>query len=230
MSAPHLFQCLCHGYTFYGRIRGESQDIDDLQVKQDSFLTRMAYVERATFRQAGTGVFDLERLYESGDQRVSAGFPNAPYSPGVPGTPGVIPRPYLHPASSPPLSLLCGCGLCGGLEVPQRPYIPVQMSPDLSQRNGETLTFSKGGCGVLVTDAMKNRLSGLIGGDDLMFSDAPVSTFSLRIEVRDFCTLHVGSWVLILCVSGPGTDCGQERYFIVFVCYSKRIKLFPVQS
>jgi hypothetical protein len=38
---------------------------------------------------------------------------------------------------------------------------------------------------VLLVDAVQNRLSGLVGGDDLMFVDTLVSTFSLRIEVSD---------------------------------------------
>jgi len=79
--------------------------------------------------------------------------------------------------------------------VPQRLYQSVQTSPNLDHRSdGETLGFSKGGCGVRVIDAIENRLSGLVGGDDLMFVRAAVSTFSLRIEVGYSFGSHVGSW------------------------------------
>ena len=50
-------------------------------------------------------------------------------------------------------------------------------------RIGEIVTFSKGGCGIPLRDAVENRLSGLVGGDDLMFDGFNVSAFSLRIEV-----------------------------------------------
>jgi len=162
MSSLHLFQCVCHGYTFWGNVQEDSQSIDNLQ--------------------AGTGIVNIEHVYESGDRQVSVGFSNVPYSPQVFGTPDGIPTSHSTRAPGPLPPLGCGCGLCGGLEVPQRPYIPVQMSPDLSQRNGEIFTFSKGGCGIRLVDAVQNRLSGLVGGDDLVFVSAPVSTFSLRIE------------------------------------------------
>lgn len=93
------------------------------------------------------------------------------------------PPQSIHPPGS-RLPLKCGCGLCGGLEVPQRAYGPVQLLPYI--QSGETLCFSKGGCGIRVIDAAKNRLSGLVGGDDLMFMNTTVSTFSLRIEVCSF--------------------------------------------
>ena len=50
-------------------------------------------------------------------------------------------------------------------------------------RIGERVTFSKGSCGIPLRDAVDNRLSGLVGGDDLMFDGFNVSAFSLRIEV-----------------------------------------------
>lgn len=78
--------------------------------------------------------------------------------------------------------------------MPQRSYQPIQLSPGLVHRRGETLSFSKGGCGVRVVDAVRNRLSGLVGGDDLMFMDAVVSTFSLRIEVSYSFGPQVGAW------------------------------------
>lgn len=83
----------------------------------------------------------------------------------------------------PPVSL-CGCGLCLLPEVPQRRYQSTQISGDADSRIGEMVTFSKGGCGIPLRDAVENRLSGLVGGDDLMFDGFNVTAFSLRIEVR----------------------------------------------
>lgn len=130
-------------------------------------------------------MIEPEHVYGSEDRRATAGFPELLHSPVISGTPAMMSPLDLVHTPGPPLPLGCPCGLCGGPEVPQRPYIPAQMSPSLGQRNGETLNFSKGGCGVLLVDALRNRLSGLIGGDDLMFVDAPVATFSLRIQVSD---------------------------------------------
>ena len=84
----------------------------------------------------------------------------------------------------PPQISLCGCGLCLLPEVPQRRYQSTQISGDVDSRIGETVTFSKGGCGIPLRDAVENRLSGLVGGDDPMFDGFNVTAFSLRIEVR----------------------------------------------
>lgn len=99
--------------------------------------------------------------------------------------------PFLTPSRS-RFNLQCDCGLCNGLEVPQRAYVPVQLGSDAYQRDRETLSFSKGGCGVRLVDAVTNRLSGLVEGDDLMFPEAIVSTFSLRIEVSNRFGSSVG--------------------------------------
>ena len=111
------------------------------------------------------------------------GFSYLPYIHQAFRAPDVMPTFHSTHTPGPALPPRCSCGLCEGLRVPQRPYIPAQMSPDLDQQNGETLTFSKGGCGICLVDAVQNRLSSLVGGDDLVFVDSPVSTFSLRIEV-----------------------------------------------
>lgn len=194
MSALHFLRCLCHEHTFLGYVKEESQSGNNVQVRGISFIVQMTRMRYLVFRQAGTGVIDLERVYEPEDQHASVGLSNL--LPDIPqdfGTPDVTSTSYSTHTLGIPLPLRCGCGLCGGLKVPQRPYIPVQTSPDLSQLNGETLTFSKGGCGIHLVDAVKNRLSGLEGGDDLMFVDAPVSTFSLRIEVGGWW-LHQKVW------------------------------------
>ena len=94
--------------------------------------------------------------------------------------------------------------------MPQRPYKPVQLSADLCLRNGETVCFSKGGCGIRVIDAVNSNLNGLVGGNDLIFANTAVSTFSLRIEVS--CSFGMsGARVLNLRLSGRGTVCGQEE-------------------
>jgi len=54
---------------------------------------------------------------------------------------------------------------------------------EADSRIGELITFSKGGCGIPLRDALENRLSGLVGGDDPMFDGFNVSAFSLRIKV-----------------------------------------------
>lgn len=88
----------------------------------------------------------------------------------------------------------------------------MQLSSDLCLHNGETLYFSKGGCGLPVLDAVRNRLSGLEGGDDLVFTDAAVSTFSLRIEVSFSFRYAWGAELLTPWLSGRGTLPGRERY------------------
>lgn len=136
--------------------------------------------------------------------------------PGLPSTPeSQLPQLIALPAPSPPMTIphqnnmsvtsrifhsptsvnravisppvpLCTCGLCRLPEVPQRRYQSTQISGDTDSRIGETVTFSKGGCGISLRDAVENRLSGLVGGDDPMFYDFNVTAFSLRIEVRIF--------------------------------------------
>lgn len=151
----------------------------------------MTRIRHLVFLQAGADIVDLELVHDSEDQQASVGFSNDPYLPQVVGAQDLVSEYRSTYTPSLPLPFRCSCGLCGGLKVPQRLYVPIQMSPD--QRNGETFTFSKGGCGIRLIDAAQNRLSGLVGGDDLMFVDVSVSTFSLRIEVSNRFDLHVGS-------------------------------------
>lgn len=158
-------------------------------------------------------MIDLKRIYESGNQQTLVNFSDLSYSPAGTGSSATQPssQPIIR-LPDPQFMLECGCRLCGGLEVPQRPYQPIQLSSDLCHHSGETLYFSKGGCGLPVLDAVQNRLSGLEGGDDLVFTDAAVSTFSLRIEVS--CSFRPVSEVepLTPWLSGRGTPRGQGRY------------------
>lgn len=90
-----------------------------------------------------------------------------------------VTRPTLAPI--PPTGV--HCGICRAIEVPQRHYRSAPLSPDPVYENGEIVNFSKGGgCGVPIIDASEYRLSDLVRGDDLMFANTTVSTFSVRIE------------------------------------------------
>ena len=91
--------------------------------------------------------------------------------------------PASNPTIVPPSFPLCCCGFCQLRVVPQRRYQSTQISMEGDSRIGEVVAFSKGGCGIPLKDAVENRLSGLVGGDDLMFDGFNVSAFSLRIEV-----------------------------------------------
>ena len=94
-----------------------------------------------------------------------------------------LPSTSINPTIIPPSASVCGCGFCRLPEIPQRRYHSTQISMETDSRIGETISFSKGGCGIPLRDAVENRLSGLVGGDDLMFDGFNVSAFSLRIEV-----------------------------------------------
>lgn len=96
----------------------------------------------------------------------------------------VLTHPGLGSRLPPVIPPTVHCGVCGAIEVPQRPYRSAQLSTDPAYDNGEVIGFSQGGCGVSISDASDGRLSDLLGGEDLMFVDTNVSTFSVRIEVR----------------------------------------------
>lgn len=44
MSPPHLLECVCHGYRFWGHVPEESQSVDNLQVGDLSFLIYLARI------------------------------------------------------------------------------------------------------------------------------------------------------------------------------------------
>ena len=104
------------------------------------------------------------------------------------------------------------CAVCGAIEVPQRLYRSAVLSSDPTYDNGEIIVFSQGGCGVPIVDASNGRLAELLGGDDLVFADTTVSTFSVRIEVRKrFCVMITLGTELDFLRSGRGTRCGMDR-------------------
>lgn len=204
--------CLPRVYVLGSRPRRVARRRQLLAGGEDSVSCAHGPHLMLVFPQVDASIVYLEPVYESEEQQAPVGLPNSsPYQPQISGGLVVMsPSPPVY-ASGSRLPVRCGCGLCGGPEVPQRPYIPVQTSPDLSQPNGETLSFSKGGCGVPLIDAVKNRLSGLVGGDDLMFVEAPVTTFSLRIEVCAYFVLLARSRGIDRLSSGRGIACGRER-------------------
>ena len=134
-----------------------------------------------------------------------AGLPTHPLPVSIPAPPQPVPDPLLMTSAPstpvnqtiivPPVSF-CGCGFCRLPEIPQRPYQSAHISMETGSRVGEIITFSKGRCGIPLRDAVENRLSGLVGGDDTMFHGFSVSTFSLRIEVR--LTFQPPSYTLIV--------------------------------
>ena len=79
-------------------------------------------------------------------------------------------------------------------------------------RIGEVVAFSKGGCGIPLRDAVENRLSGLVGGDDLMFDGFNVSAFSLRIEVCLVISILPTMSANLQIHSGPAIRSGLARY------------------
>ena len=181
MFSLHLWRCACHGEMHLRSAHEQLESIDNLLVNVPSFP--MAHVKNVAYRQTDATADDFEHVYESMERGPSLELQNVPYSPQASSTMGVMAISHITPPPGPPLTPRCFCGLCGGPIVPQRPYALAQVPPNIFQQNPETLSFSKGGCGVRVVDAVANRLSGLVGGDDLMFFDATVTTYSLRVEV-----------------------------------------------
>ncbi|KAF9790373.1 hypothetical protein BJ322DRAFT_384204 [Thelephora terrestris] len=193
MSALHVVQCLCHGQMFLGRVTHSTGDIA-LQPLDPStppeLLQHLAMSSIVHPDPFSAPLLGLPSTPESQLPQLTA-LP-APSSPltisrqnHMSATGGIYhsPTPALaNPIVLPPSVSLCACGLCGLPEVPQRLYQSTQISGDTDSRIGETVTFSKGGCGIPLREAVENRLSGLVGGDDPMFYDFNVTAFSLRIE------------------------------------------------
>lgn len=193
MSGQHLVQCLCHGQTFLGRVTSPTGDFTlqplDLSTHPEllQYLSMSSTVHPDPFNQPFPG---LAPTPENQLPQLTA-LPAAPPPMTIPPRnhmsvrSGAFRSPastYVHPTTIPSPPHLCACGLCRLPEVPQRRYQSTQISGDADSRIGEMVTFSKGGCGILLRDAVENRLSGLVGGDDLMFYDFNVTAFSLRIE------------------------------------------------
>ena len=140
-----------------------------------------------TFRLQITGrtLENGEPIVRSGSARLPASSPNPLRSLSDQTSIGVaVPT---HTTLAPITSPAVHCGTCGAIQVPQRQYRSAPLSPDPTYEHGEVILFSKGGgCGVPVNDAAEYRLSDLFGGDDIIFADTAVTTFSVRIEVRTF--------------------------------------------
>lgn len=125
---------------------------------------------------------------------------------------GILTRPIVTPIIPPAVH----CGLCGAVEVPQRQYRSAPLTPDPAYENGGVIVFSKGGgCGVPIVEAADYRLADLLGGDDLMFADTTVSTFSVRLEVRMSVVSAVHRRLIDVSTQWPGYKMwtGQVRAF-----------------
>lgn len=214
MSGLHVVQCLCHGQMFVGRVIQSTGDIALQVCINRGLPSALAHLPHILFHQRfdpSTHPELFQHLAMSSAVHPDPfntlpGLPPTPENqlpqltalPAAP-PPAAITQNYLSmpaatfdssastlvkPTMIPPPAPLCGCGLCLLPEVPQRRYQSTQISGDADSRIGETVTFSKGACGIPLRDAVENRLSGLVGGDDPMFDGFNVTAFSLRIEVR----------------------------------------------
>jgi len=144
------------------------------------------------------------------------GLPTLPMPMSTSGLPQPVLDPLLmtfppptpvNPTDIPPPISFCTCGFCRLPEVPQRLYQSAHISMEPGSRIGELITFSKGGCGILLRDAIENRLSGLVGGDDLMFHGFNVSAFSLRITVSPTFSILLANADRSMVVAGlPALD------------------------
>jgi len=177
-------QCLCHGQTFWGQVTQPTGDLDlqplDPSAVQPALLRFLAVSPMLHPDNFSPHIQDSQ-------------LPPLTVLPAPP-SPVTIPQPTVDPlpianfptsTSVNPTSVpfpLCCCGFCQLRVVPQRRYQSTQISMEGDSRIGEVVAFSKGGCGIALSDAVENRLSGLVGGDDLMFDGFNVSAFSLRIE------------------------------------------------
>ena len=214
MSELHIVQCLCHGHVFWGPVTQSAGDAALQVRGQRIFHSTPTHIflrkplDPSIFHpellaRSPLMPFDflnpqIQGLGATPDnqlpQLTALPAPPSPVTIPILSQPATNPMPMTtlafplptsaSPRIIPPPVSVCGCGFCRLPEVPQRRYRSTQISMENSSRIGETVTFSKGGCGIPLRDAVENRLSGLVGGDDLMFDGFNVSAFSLRIEVR----------------------------------------------
>lgn len=190
MSGLHVVQCLCHGQMFLGNAAHSTGDMSlqplDLSTHPElvQYLPISSVSHTDPFNQQIPGLPPTPESQLPQLTALPAVSPSIPISTQnhMPITNGSFRSASVNPTIVQPPISLCNCGLCRLPEVPQRRYQSTQISGDSDSRIGETVTFSKGGCGIRLRDAIENRLSGLVGGDDLMFYDFNVTAFSLRIE------------------------------------------------
>ncbi|KAF9648914.1 hypothetical protein BDM02DRAFT_2009719 [Thelephora ganbajun] len=192
MSGLHVVQCLCHGQMFLGQVTQSTGDIALQPLDPSIFHPELLrYLAMSPVMHCDNPNPQIPGLSTNPDSQLPPLvtppmaipiFSQSAQNP-VPVTAPTFPSSTsVNPTIAPPPALLCNCGFCRLQEVPQRRYQSTQISMESDSRIGETVTFSKGGCGIPLRDAIENRLSGLVGGDDPMFDGFNVSAFSLRIE------------------------------------------------
>jgi hypothetical protein len=214
MSELHIARCLCHGQAFWVPVAQSTGDVALQVCSKRRFHSPPAHVfvhkplDLSIFHpeliaRSPTMPFDILNPRVQGHRATPdnqlpqpTALPVTPSPMAIPilsqpapnllpmATPAFPPQTSANPTISPPPISVCRCDLCRLLEVPQRRYRSTRVSIETNSRIGEIIAFSKGGSGVPLRDAVENRLSGLEGGDDLMFDGFNVSAFSLRIEVR----------------------------------------------
>lgn len=190
MSGPHLVQCLCHGQMYWGQVAPSTGEVVLQPFDPSMHPELVQHLTMSSTTHPDPFNLPIPTHPSTPDQ-----LPQLTALPAVPPPIQIPPQNLMsmapgafhsstsvHPAILSPSAPLCRCGFCRLPEVPQRRYQSTQISGDADSRIGETVTFSKGSCGIPLRDAVENRLSGLVGGDDLMFYDFNVTAFSLRIE------------------------------------------------
>jgi len=185
MPDLHVVQCSCHGQMIWVRAVDIFTDTGD-QVSGRGPLSSPPTAVKTHPQQIVCPTFDFENVlglvttpaYTNSPSPHQSLIDRSPSSGAVTTHPSLMPTtPTAH------------CGVCGAIDVPQRPYRSVLSSPDQTYKKREVIMFSRGGCGVPIADAAENRLSGLLGGNELVFVGATVSTFSIRIEVRTLSSM-----------------------------------------
>ena len=211
----HIVSCSCHGQMILVRALGVVGDAGTQVSGRDPLAFSTNSHETLPGQTASQAFGNTEPALGFEPTQVSARGSNPPQpsliDPAPTPTSGVAVA--IHPNLPPIIPPAVHCGVCGAIEVPQRPYRSALLFSDPTYENEEVIVFSQGRCGVSIVDAFEGRISGLFGGDDLMFADTAVSTFSIRIEVRtssQFRTITLGAKLGFL-RSGRGTRCGMGR-------------------
>ena len=169
----HLVPCSCHGQMIWVRAIGVVGDANTQVSGRVPFNILPQPVTNLPLQPA-------DRTLENGGSTV--GLDPTGLTTNIA---NLALQPVIDPTVTPVVFPAVHCGVCGAIEVPQRQYRSAPISPDPTYDNGEVIVFSKGGgCGVPIVDAAEYRMPDLLGGDDPMFVDIAVSTFSVRIEVR----------------------------------------------
>lgn len=182
----HIVSCSCHGQMIWVRALGVVGDAGT-QVSRCDPLAAPTHSHNWLPRQTANQDLGNTQSAPGLELTQASAYNSNPSQSTLIGPTPINAAVAIHPDGLPPIiPPAVHCGVCGAIEVPQRIYRSTPLSPDSTYENGEAIIFSRGECGVPIVDASEGRLSDLLGGDDLMFADTAVSTFSVRIEVRMF--------------------------------------------